>query len=542
MTTNTNTTANNNSMINENRFFQMVAPFLFGKDDMFPELIENAIRAKASTVEITNTEEQVIVLNNGKVLEDFENLFIIAQSSYDSEIEKSQKPAGMGILSVISNAITVKFESGNKSIIVDSEKYFSDAAYRSTLLSSVVEIVDFIDGLKITINPKEPIDNNIQNSLNETFKYYDIDILFNNNPIKTKHSIASIFKKEISSGVTVVIPHKGLGNFWSQNTDGYVVWHGKLINAPQIKPFTLIVNGETNLVTPTLPDRKGLTIDEEGGKKLACFFEDILKDEIQKYIDDNKDIMFIKNVLKILKNSYNLDSLNTYYGSNIDSDEYLFDKDCEVVTFVNDIEHNYYLYIASDCHLSNDIRFVPSKIGNSNAPKWVLDKLIKKAEFKISTSDKTEHANTFYEHRDIFNIVESISLNDMTLSAAIDFNSDVLYFTSEFNYEAYAGNNAERHSWEHQLENDARDEVIEDFEAIIAAYKQEIIVDFEHCLGSAIKNLEHTKGIAREDVNKFEIVQDKDGNWNVSVFVKNEQIDIFKAAGVVHINKKVNVA
>jgi hypothetical protein len=54
MTTNKTTNKNTNTatMIDENRFFKCVAPFLFSHSQVIPEMIENAIRAKSSSVKI----------------------------------------------------------------------------------------------------------------------------------------------------------------------------------------------------------------------------------------------------------------------------------------------------------------------------------------------------------------------------------------------------------------------------------------------------------------------------------------------------------
>ena len=263
MTTNKTTNKNTNTatMIDENRFFKCVAPFLFSHSQVIPEMIENAIRAKSSSVKIQTKDLDFVLENNGKVLEDFSNLFIVAQSSYDIDVENAQKPAGMGILSIIASSTVITFASGNKEITVNSDLYFNDADYRANLLSSTVEIKEAVNGMKITATLKKPIDAYFSIKLDESFKFYDIDIVFNNKKIKTKTPITFLFSKEISKGVIVGIPEKQLGNnYHSYNTDGYVIWHGKLIPAPQIKPFTLIVNGETSLVAPVLPNRSEITL------------------------------------------------------------------------------------------------------------------------------------------------------------------------------------------------------------------------------------------------------------------------------------------
>lgn len=123
------------TLINEKRFFEQVAPFLFNNGDMLPEMIENAIRAKATMVQISTENELLVIENNGKVLEDLSSLFIVAQSNYDDDVEKAQKPAGMGILSLISNALEVTFESGYNSIKIDG---------KSTSMMKIIEALYLI--------------------------------------------------------------------------------------------------------------------------------------------------------------------------------------------------------------------------------------------------------------------------------------------------------------------------------------------------------------------------------------------------------------
>ena len=167
------------TLINEKRFFEQVAPFLFNNGDMLPEIVENAIRAKATSVKISTVNHRLVIENNGKVLEDLSSLFIIAQSNYDDDVEKAQKPAGMGILSLISNVAEVTFESGYNSIKIDGKKYFNDEDYRSTLLNLIEKSEKYFNGMKITALLEKPIDGKILYKLNELFAYYDIDINFN---------------------------------------------------------------------------------------------------------------------------------------------------------------------------------------------------------------------------------------------------------------------------------------------------------------------------------------------------------------------------
>ncbi len=344
------------TLINENRFFKKVAPFMFNEGDMLPEIIENSLRAKASKVIINTDKDNLVVINNGNVLENFSNLFIVAQSNYDEGVEESQKPAGMGVLSIISNSKQVTFESGNKSLTIESERYFNDANYRSTLLDSIQTVENVVEGMRITATLKNHIDINITYKLNEEFKYYNIEILFNEQTIKSKTQIESLFQKEISDGVIAMIPVNALGNRWGNCYDGYVLWHGKLINTPQIKPFTLVVNGITDLVTPTLPDRKNITLNELSGKNLAIKLEELLKVEIEAFIENTDKFSDIQKVLPYLNNSYNLDNLKDYYDCSLANvDEKYFDTGEEMeVLFNGQSNADIYFDLVNECDKSSD--------------------------------------------------------------------------------------------------------------------------------------------------------------------------------------------
>lgn len=515
------------TLINEKRFFEQVAPFLFNKGDMLPEMIENAIRAKATTVTIKTEKETLLIENNGNVLEDFTNLFIVAQSNYENDIEKAQKPAGMGILSLISNSIEVTFESGNKSIKIDSKRYFNDVEYRATLVNSIQESENYINGMRITVILEKAIDSNITHKLNQEFTYYNIDITFNETIIKTKTQIEALFQKEISKGVIALVPKHSLSGHWSENTAGYVIWHGKLINAPQIKPFSIIVNGETELITPTLPDRKGITLDNISGKELSIKLERLMRNEIQEFINEEEQFSIIQKTLSHLNETYNLDSLNNYYHcTRSKEDEKYFDNSKEVEIYINnELEEDLYLSIVEECANSKGFKFINLKLANSIAPQWVLNRVQNKCVFEIEKSDKSNYANGFNIYRENFEIVDSIKLNNVDI-LALNSSDDVIYFTKDFNFYSFSSNNRDRYNYDEESLNETEREINEDFESIIAVYNDKITIDMNFKLNHAIRNLIDTKQINKDDISKIEITKDENENWKLSIQVNNENLNM----------------
>ncbi len=61
------------------------------------EILQNARRAGATTVEITNREGIVTVRDNGQGIEDFAALLDLGGSGWEEALEASEDPAGVGL-------------------------------------------------------------------------------------------------------------------------------------------------------------------------------------------------------------------------------------------------------------------------------------------------------------------------------------------------------------------------------------------------------------------------------------------------------------
>jgi len=61
------------------------------------EILQNARRAKAKHVAITNTEGTITVQDDGRGIEDFEKLLDLGGSGWEEKLEASEDPAGVGL-------------------------------------------------------------------------------------------------------------------------------------------------------------------------------------------------------------------------------------------------------------------------------------------------------------------------------------------------------------------------------------------------------------------------------------------------------------
>lgn len=61
------------------------------------EILQNARRAGANHVQITNTNGIVTVRDDGRGIEDFEKLLDLGGSGWEEKLEASEDPAGVGL-------------------------------------------------------------------------------------------------------------------------------------------------------------------------------------------------------------------------------------------------------------------------------------------------------------------------------------------------------------------------------------------------------------------------------------------------------------
>jgi hypothetical protein len=72
------------------------------------EILQNARRARATTVEITNTDGFVIVKDNGNGIEDFTRLLDLGGSGWEDALELSEDPAGVGLFCLAPREVTIR--------------------------------------------------------------------------------------------------------------------------------------------------------------------------------------------------------------------------------------------------------------------------------------------------------------------------------------------------------------------------------------------------------------------------------------------------
>lgn len=72
------------------------------------EILQNARRAEATKVEITNQDGNVTVRDNGKGIEDFAKLLDLGGSGWEQAMEATEDPAGVGVFCLSPREVTIR--------------------------------------------------------------------------------------------------------------------------------------------------------------------------------------------------------------------------------------------------------------------------------------------------------------------------------------------------------------------------------------------------------------------------------------------------
>jgi hypothetical protein len=95
------------------------------KEGRIIEILQNARRAGATEVRITNEDGLVIVRDNGRGIDDFRKLLDLGSSGWDEDVEASEDPAGVGLFCLAPRETTIR--SNGKSVTIANDGWTGDA-------------------------------------------------------------------------------------------------------------------------------------------------------------------------------------------------------------------------------------------------------------------------------------------------------------------------------------------------------------------------------------------------------------------------------
>jgi len=279
-------------LINEERFFRHIAPFVGDSERLVEEAIENALRAHATRVDVDLSVDEkggratLAIQNDGEVLEDFSKLFVVAESGYDEKVMREHKPAGMGILMMLAACRRAVFHSGDRRIAIETEAFFTDPEYRAALFGRL-ETTSRFEGMRIALEgPATPLAAAYDRA-RRMDQRYPMEIYFDGEQ-NAPTAIDAVSTKEgggILEGCRVHF--LGLGDYlrpyWHSRWNGpRLYWHGKPVTGVGLERFVVEVTGENGFIRLRLPDRTQCLNTDEEIKALQDSCKELFREEIQK--------------------------------------------------------------------------------------------------------------------------------------------------------------------------------------------------------------------------------------------------------------------
>lgn len=285
--------------INEKRTILNQGMAFSNKEKVISELIQNARRAGATDLQISSGEDSekrpfIKITDNGSGISDFNSLFILSESNWDSETEQQEQPFGMGFFSVFFAGEFTTIESrGLKLYINNASALQMDEFDEPTPCDTSPKI-----GTAITLHNFNLPD--LKSVLNKMAKYSSLNIQFNgvllDSPCRFEALAAQFPVVNLSLGKMVIrAPFCEKFKVVAQEmlVNNEYSGRGNFFNYMQSINYNLFF-ADSASVALRMPDRDTL-IDEKSVfnqivLEMSAYFKDLLN-TIRKEM--NNDILFV---------------------------------------------------------------------------------------------------------------------------------------------------------------------------------------------------------------------------------------------------------
>ncbi len=113
------------------------------------EILQNARRAGATEVRISNKDGLITVQDNGSGIDDFQKLLDLGGSGWDEKTEAGEDPAGVGLFSLAPREVEIK--SGNRKVVIDKDGWMGKPV-------EVTENTETVNGTILKFRDEKPWD------------------------------------------------------------------------------------------------------------------------------------------------------------------------------------------------------------------------------------------------------------------------------------------------------------------------------------------------------------------------------------------------
>jgi hypothetical protein len=181
------TTAEVTGNINANRLIGRIGEMFSKGTTVVGELMQNARRAGATKViiETDRTSKQMVVIDDGCGVEDFQKMITIAESDWSDEILESEDPFGIGFASAVFAAEKITVESRGKQISFTAADIVAQRAIP-------VQASGFIGGTRVTLTGLKQDMQRLELSFIGYARGFAIPVLHNGAELERPHALATL--------------------------------------------------------------------------------------------------------------------------------------------------------------------------------------------------------------------------------------------------------------------------------------------------------------------------------------------------------------
>ncbi|HET9184343.1 MAG TPA: ATP-binding protein [Candidatus Angelobacter sp.] len=175
---------------------------LFRNDDrgIFIEILQNARRAGATTVEVTihptdgeENSSTVSVMDNGAGIDDFQDLVTLGRSGWDAQTQKTEDPAGMGLFSLCQSGVEIS--SGSRSVTISQDVFLGNAT---------AEVTDhpYVAGTRLRFT-RSSNHQSLKNALEAVSRFGPLDVRVNGESLQRYDFLEGAIHREIIDGIEI---------------------------------------------------------------------------------------------------------------------------------------------------------------------------------------------------------------------------------------------------------------------------------------------------------------------------------------------------
>jgi hypothetical protein len=218
------------------------------------EILQNARRAGATNVDITNRDGQVTVQDNGQGIADFAALLDLGRSGWDQTLESAEDPAGVGIFCLSPRELTIR--SGCKRVVITEKAWTGEPV-------PVQETQDAVTGTTLVFRD----DPWIFEAVEKHAVFTGMNVTVDGRPCAHEPFVSQAAVPHPELGCRIeVLKHESLGKwqgeFWHVQCRGNVLvnFHGQVVSlvyGPISESLVYLVDltGEPTDIRMVLPAR-----------------------------------------------------------------------------------------------------------------------------------------------------------------------------------------------------------------------------------------------------------------------------------------------